>query len=98
MALAHNAPPASWPRWGYERALRKLCETPLGPSIVPAPLSTQSSASRSLSPPIRPVFESPEEAIRFADSFRTELLGEGLDIGAGMHAGEVVDSQPAGHP
>lgn len=35
------------------------------------------------------VFESPEEAIRFADSFRTELRGEGLDIRAGMHAGEV---------
>ena len=35
------------------------------------------------------VFESPEEAIRFADSFRTELRGENLDIRAGMHAGEV---------
>jgi len=35
------------------------------------------------------VFESPEEAIRFADSFRTELRDEGLDIRAGMHAGEV---------
>jgi len=35
------------------------------------------------------VFESPEEAIRFADSFRTELRGMGLDIRAGMHAGEV---------
>jgi hypothetical protein len=31
----------------------------------------------------------PEEAIRFADSFRTELRSEGLDIRAGMHAGEV---------
>jgi hypothetical protein len=35
------------------------------------------------------VFESPEEAIRFADSFRTELRGEALVIRAGMHAGEV---------
>jgi class 3 adenylate cyclase len=35
------------------------------------------------------VFESPEEAIRFADSFRTELRGEALVIRAGLHAGEV---------
>jgi class 3 adenylate cyclase len=35
------------------------------------------------------VFESPEEAIRFADSFRTDLRGMGLHIRAGMHAGEV---------
>lgn len=35
------------------------------------------------------VFESPEEAIRFADTFRAELRGEDLDIRAGMHAGEV---------
>jgi len=35
------------------------------------------------------VFESPEEAIRFADSFRTELRVDDLDIRAGMHAGEV---------
>jgi class 3 adenylate cyclase len=35
------------------------------------------------------VFESPEEAIRFADSFRSELRAVDLDIRAGMHAGEV---------
>lgn len=35
------------------------------------------------------VFESPNEAIRFADSLRNELRGVGLDIRAGMHAGEV---------
>lgn len=35
------------------------------------------------------VFESQEEAIRFADLLRTELGGVGLDIRAGMHAGEV---------
>ncbi|MGH2630342.1 MAG: adenylate/guanylate cyclase domain-containing protein [Actinomycetota bacterium] len=35
------------------------------------------------------VFESPREAIRFADAFRTEIRGEGLDIRAGLHAGEI---------
>lgn len=35
------------------------------------------------------VFESPEEAIRFAGAFRTELREEGLEIRAGIHAGEV---------
>jgi class 3 adenylate cyclase len=35
------------------------------------------------------VFESPEEAIRFAESFQTDLRNENLDIRAGMHAGEV---------
>jgi class 3 adenylate cyclase len=35
------------------------------------------------------VFESPNEAIRFADAFRAELRDVGLDIRAGMHAGEV---------
>jgi class 3 adenylate cyclase len=35
------------------------------------------------------VFESPEEAIRFADTFRTELRDQDLEMRAGMHAGEV---------
>ena len=35
------------------------------------------------------VFESPEEAIRFADSLRGELRDVDLEIRAGMHAGEV---------
>ena len=35
------------------------------------------------------VFESPHEAIRFADSFRTEIRVEGLEVRIGMHAGEV---------
>jgi class 3 adenylate cyclase len=35
------------------------------------------------------VFQSPNEAIRFAYSLRNELRGVGLDVRAGMHAGEV---------
>jgi class 3 adenylate cyclase len=35
------------------------------------------------------VFESPNEAIRFAAALREELRGVGLDVRAGMHVGEV---------
>ena len=35
------------------------------------------------------VFESPNEAIRFAAALRDELRGVGLDLRAGMHVGEV---------
>ena len=35
------------------------------------------------------VFDSPNEAIRFADSLRNELRGIRLDVRAGIHAGEV---------
>lgn len=35
------------------------------------------------------VFETPNEAIRFADVFRSELRGLGIEIRAGVHAGEV---------
>jgi class 3 adenylate cyclase len=35
------------------------------------------------------VFESPNEAIRFAELLREELRGVGLEVRAGMHVGEV---------
>jgi len=35
------------------------------------------------------IFETPNEAIRFAESLRSELRSVGLDVRAGMHAGEV---------
>jgi class 3 adenylate cyclase len=35
------------------------------------------------------VFETPNEAIRFAESLRSELGSVGLDVRAGMHSGEV---------
>jgi class 3 adenylate cyclase len=35
------------------------------------------------------VFETPNEAIRFAESLRSELRSVGLDVRAGMHSGEV---------
>lgn len=35
------------------------------------------------------VFESPNEAIRFAEALRAELRGVGLDVRVGMHVGEV---------
>jgi class 3 adenylate cyclase len=35
------------------------------------------------------VFESPNEAIRFAEALRAELRGIGLDVRAGMHVGEI---------
>lgn len=35
------------------------------------------------------VFESPNEAIRFAGALREELRGVGLDVRVGMHVGEV---------
>jgi class 3 adenylate cyclase len=35
------------------------------------------------------IFESPEAAIRYADELRTELRRQGLEIRAGLHAGEI---------